>query len=185
MSKSAEPWRQGEIDLLCGVYAVLNGIKFAAPMHASIKSQCDDIFYAIASKLEDDAASHNILSYGLNRRSLGIALCAAGDWLESNCGWRLVVSWPFYRWSNAKSAHVFSRMQDHLRVPNTAAIICLAGEIDHWTVVTDVTARRVRLFDSIGMKFIRRSSIGVLGDETACRHIVPTMTALIEVTDIQ
>lgn len=185
MSISVEPWQQGELDLLCGVYAVLNGIKTAAPMHASIKSQWDDIFYAIACKLEDDAASFNILSYGLNRRSLGIALRAAGDWLESNSGSQLFVSWPFYSSPTVKAESVLMRLQDHLSVPNTAAIVCVSGRIDHWTVVTDVTARRVRLFDSIGMKFIRRASIGSFGDETARYQIMPTMTALIQVTAVQ
>lgn len=185
MNRLSEPWRQGELDLLCGVYAVLNSIKIAAPFISPAKSHFDEVFYAVARALEECPSSHTILSYGLNRRSLGVALSAAGDWLDSNFGWQLKTSWPYYRWPNARPTRVFSRIQDHLGVPNTAAIICLAGEIDHWTVVTDVTARRVRLFDSIGMKFIRRSSIGLHGDETARRQIMPTMTALIEVTDIQ
>lgn len=185
MNRLSEPWRQGELDLLCGVYAVVNSIKIAAPFISPAKSHFDEVFYAVARALEECPSSHTFLSYGLNRRSLGVALNAAGEWLESSFGCQLDTSWPYYRWPDVKSAHVFSRIQDHLAIPNTAAIVCVAGQIDHWTVVSDVTARRVWLFDSIGMKFIRRSSIGSLHEQSTRYQIMPTMTALIKVTDIQ
>ena len=183
MSAACAPWQQGALDPLCGLYSVINAIQYTAPDPGLFKEDASVLFGEIACELEDHLGAGGLVGYGLTRRSLCVALRTADTWLTQNYGLKLQSNWPFYRSPSVDLATMLGHLQSHLFQPRTAVICALTGCIDHWTVVTDLTSSRVRLFDSCGMKFIRTSSVGPLGSDDARYQLSSTQMAFIKVLE--
>jgi len=183
MSAMLAPWQQGALDPLCGLYAIINAIQYAAPDPGFSKSDASSLFSEIACELEDHLGVGGLLGYGLTRRSICVALQTASTWLGDNCDWKLEAKWPFYRSSIVEHSQLRRALRSHLLNSNTAAICALSGHIDHWTVVVDLTPDRAHLFDSCGMRFIQTSSLGPLGENEFRYQMASTQIALIRVTE--
>src|SRR3954468_18121512 len=151
------PYRQGRLDGLCGVYALINALRLLCPKLD--EDACEAAFCAlIRARARQKSSPLAVISGGLSRRELlrligpwqrfaakefGIALSVS----------RLKVSEPSLRgiWQG------LCRALDGQSV----AIISLDGAERHWTVAYAATERTLRVADSCGLRVILRAQCTV------------------------
>src|SRR4051812_8860518 len=148
-----QPYRQGRLDGLCGVYALINALRLLCPRLD--EDACERAFCALIRARARQAASPlAVISGGLSRREL---LKLIGPWQRFAAREfgvtlrvsRLKVSGPTLRgiWRG------LCRALDGKSV----AILGLDGAERHWTVAHAATERTLRVADSCGLRVIYRS----------------------------
>jgi hypothetical protein len=167
------PYRQGALDSLCGIYAVINATRLAAwPAERLTKRDCHDLFKALASVLDADGRLLQVLTEGSFYPTLSRLLRVADRWLEAEFDLRIRFTRPYHLSHPARSAEILRQLARHLGTAQTAAIMCLREcSAEHWTVAGSVTrSRSLRLFDS-GRRRIVPPGLPQLRDSSAPRLI--------------
>jgi len=156
-ARRLNPYRQGRLDGLCGVYALINALRVLCPRLD--EDACERAFCAlIRARARQKCSPLAVISGGLSRREL---LKLIGPWqrfaarefgvtLTVN---RLKVSDPSLRgiWRGLRRA----------LDGKSIAIVGLDGAERHWTVVYAATERTLRVADSSGLRMIFRSQCTV------------------------
>jgi hypothetical protein len=156
-SRRLKPYRQGRLDGLCGVYALINTLRLLCPRLD--EDACERAFCALIRARARQAASPlAVISGGLSRREMlrligfwqRFAARELGATLTVN---RLKVPDPSLRgiWRG------LCRALDGKSV----AIIGLDGVERHWTVAYAATKRTLWVTDSSGLRAIFRSQCTV------------------------
>ena len=152
-------YRQGELDGLCGIYSVLNAVRFAlltADLSGSPSSrvrhlrpdECALLFTTLVSTVGRRHRQAQFVFAGLGPSHLRSLLRSTDEWLRVNRGLSLVRSRPLDR--DVRKATLISNIRRHLNVPGSAAIIGAKEPWLHWTVATRITKARLHLLDSEG-----------------------------------
>ena len=148
-----KPYRQGQLDGLCGVYALINALRLLCP--GLDEDDCERAFCALIQAHARHATSPlTVIHSGLSRREL---LRLIGVWQRFAAREfgiivtvkRLTVTEPSLRglWRG------LCRALDGTSV----AIVGLDGVERHWTVAHAATPRTLRVTDSSGLRAIVRS----------------------------
>ena len=163
MSRQLKPYRQGELDGLCGPYSVVNAIRFAIHTLRTTASsrppgQLDDdkserLFLHLIDNLTVGGVSTRFFIEGVGQAQVTKLLRSAGDWLYSRRALRLSFKCPLRRGLIDTSA-LLNHVGLHLSKTGTAAIIAGNEPWRHWTVATKVTRSRLLLFDSEGDDYV-------------------------------
>jgi len=151
-----KPMRQGDLDGLCGVYAIINAIRWLCPSMSEAQSQ--KLFVAIIAARQSRPVRNPLafIHRGLTRAGLTCLVDAATSWVAINFGVEIEATWLA---PNAKKRGPFAETwQQIARSVGTesVAIIGLGNWIDHWTVVVDASPRQLTLLDSDGMAALTR-----------------------------
>jgi hypothetical protein len=157
MARWLKPYRQGRLDGLCGLYALINALRLLCPKLD--EDACERVFCALIRARARQAASPlSVIHGGLSRREL---LRLIGSWQRFTAREfgvtvtvsRLKVSEPTLRglWKG------LGRALDGKSV----AIVGLDGVERHWTVAHAATERTLRVTDSSGLRMIFRSQCTV------------------------
>lgn len=146
------PFIQGQLDALCGVYAVLNSLKALG---------FKDRFYcwqatleSILVQLNEDKQSPLFMTHGIKTsdisRILKNILCAKYD---------IQYSKPFHRRANVSINELWETLSIYLSSGDQrTAIIFIRGlNYGHWTVVSSLSAKRLTFLDSGLMDWLNRS----------------------------
>lgn len=157
--------KQGALDGLCGIYAVLNSVPRWTGRRLSEQNRYD-LFKKLLHSLDGERALGDIIVDGLTyrdtRKLVGIASKFTSRRLEVEAS----IS-PARACANVRS--LGSRLRTHLAEERTSALMQFKrrtadGEVDywHWTVVTAVTDSSLLLCDSAGLARIPlgQSSVG-------------------------
>lgn len=168
-----KPYTQGELDGLCGLYAVINAVR----LPATIKyKHCQHIFHQSLKLLASQQDLSEVVFDGMSRVCLSKALAVAAT--KAPIAW----SWPFYRRKAASLAVVWGTVEEFINErEGNAAILWIGGHNwAHWTVVKEATLRKMVLFDSWHRRSLRRWKCTV-GEPTRARptYITPTYTCFI------
>lgn len=168
------PYRQGDLDSLCGLYCVVNAIRFAAAPPLRIgETQSKDLINHLARALGPDFLQ--VFDEGINE--LIPTLRAADEWLRENHGRRLRTKRP-YRFRAPDSPEAILRTIDlHLIRANSAVIV---SNVEHWTVVERVTAKRLVLLDSYDRRFLKFANSDQ--NPNADKIILPHRVILLRIT---
>src|SRR3954447_26401947 len=172
-ARRLNPYRQGRLDGLCGVYALINALRLLCPRLD--EDTCERVFCAlIRARARQKCSPLAVISGGLSRREL---MQLIGPWqrfaarefgitLTIN---RLKVSQPTLRgiWRG------LGRALDGTSV----AIVGLDGAERHWTVAHAATERTLRVADSPGLRAIFRSQCTV--SRTSVRYRLRPSAVLI------
>jgi hypothetical protein len=143
-----KPDQQGKFDGLCGVYAILNSIKYLYhlsedDLDAMFQSLCENISEKFPQALWSGLGVPEITRL-LNH---SVSYLAARHKHE-DLHWHL----PFHRQKFASAASFWRSVGEQISAPvDTVVIIGLNTPWNHWTVTYQVTARAVAFFDSYGM----------------------------------
>jgi len=172
-----KPLEQGNLDGLCGVYAVVNAIRLAAHPHRRLRAADGyDLFAALLAELADAGRLRGFVSAGLGPRILARLLRRAGRWLRKRHGLALDVSRPFAKRDQPEPEKCLRVLAEHLARSGTAAIV---GSDEHWTVVRAVTPKRLLLADSNGRRhFAAVVTSDATGTGSASRPWLPGMLLL-------
>ena len=172
-----KPLELGDLDGLCGVYAVVNATRLAAHPHRRLSAtDCYDLFAALLAELADAGRLRGFVAAGLGPRVLARLLRRAGRWLRKRHGLALEVSRPFRKADQPDPERCLRVLTEHLARPGTAAIV---GSDEHWTVVYAVTPKRLLLADSNGRQYFATArTLEGAGTNSASRPWLPGMVLL-------
>jgi hypothetical protein len=166
MPRRPEALEQGALDGLCGIYSIVNSILWALrtyppPRHRQRASkrlpsdaELGDLFIALLSKLVQGQSHLKPVVEGASSTQLLRLLSKSSDWLTTHRALELVTRQPFYGKKSVPTAHVVEALGRHLARPGAAAIIGIEAPFDHWTVVRQVTRKRLLLLDSEGVSHL-------------------------------
>ena len=166
-----EPYRQGELDQLCGLLSAVNAIRLAVHSRAPLsKAGSRDLFECGVEFLRrKDGAAEALVSGMGTRRWHGIVRRLARQ--ASSATLTVELEQPAF---DAKPTidEIFTWIEASIEA-GKPVLIHLAGGLDHFSIVAGVTPTRLQLFDSCGHRFIKRKSC-----EPGSYYRIPTKALL-------
>lgn len=160
-----KPFKQGALDGLCGVYSIINSTKIINDLNFE---DSQNLFEDIISYLDRAKNLSKIITEGLN-------INVIGEVMNNVESLNLNREMPFRGYAETSLDEFWSSMQDFLGVSNRTILLGLGGVYDHWSVVTEVSDKRITFFDSDGIKYINRSNCTTQTPTTNRKHqIFPT-----------
>ncbi len=171
------PYRQGDLDSLCGLYATVNALRVAlAPTRALKRREAQELFVAGLAYLNRGATLHEFSAAGMSPATLHRLAKHLSVRASQVTGTKVSVARPPRRpWKRA----VLLRTIDDALGHGAPVIVGLEQSYDHYTVITGATAARYRLFDSGRLQWIARDSLGVPGSQH--RHQLSVGSVLVVV----
>lgn len=153
------PMQQGELDKLCGIYAVINAIRLAAEASTPLNMPaCRTLFAAgvefmTSLELLDEAAVDGISHKHWRRLVKRLIKSASDDRFEFSIERPARSDWTSVH-------HAFAWIDESL-AQGKAVLLALDGKLKHYTVVAGSTPHALLLFDSTGLQFVHKSSCGL------------------------
>lgn len=178
-----KPFQQGDLDGLCGVYAVVNAIRLALqPLSRFDYATFSDFFEELVAEVDRHQGFGKASVSGITTPKLMRLLKLAGEVADSNLGVNLEIGRPLL----ASRRPPFDRAIGHLRAelqrPATSLLLGLGGEYDHWTVAHRITRASILLYDSAGYSrvAIKECRMTHETDRSAkCPHIIGPGSAFV------
>lgn len=174
------PFEQGDLDNLCGLYAAVNAICVtSAPIRPLTPSEAQHVLHAGVSYLQRRGWLADALIDGMPlpwqravTQHMGIA--------ASRMTGLSVTATPILPARSTVQVHAILDLIASRLVAGSAVIACFENTLWHYTVIGGMSASRLYLFDSAGLHWIERRSVGVSGKRSQARHCV-SLSSLIEV----
>ena len=152
-----EPYQQGKLDSLCGLYAVINAARLVYFESSPLSRQrCKGLFAEGIDFLNAKRGSRDAPHWGMSvgrQRKLAKALLN-GEALADLPKLRLGPALP--------PMTDIDHLQDTIETAiagGDVLLACFHGRISHHTVIVGQTPTRVLLFDSDGMKYLNKSGL--------------------------
>jgi len=159
-----EPYRQGHLDGLCGVYSVVNAVRHAL-LHVEWRrsdrrgkskrlghDEVEALFALLLTSITRSRRGPKCVFEGTTPGQISTMLRTADQWLRQEKGIALSHRRPLGR--RARSTTLLRHIDLHLAQPGTATIVGGKRLWEHWTVATRVTPARLHLLDSGGDRSI-------------------------------
>lgn len=162
-AQHSAPYRQGDLDSLCGLYAVVNALRVAvAPARVMERREAHGLFVAGLAYLNRRSMLHEVGAAGMSPATLHRLAVHLSAEASQVMGAKVSVERPPRRpWRRT----VLLRTIDSALTQGAPVIIGLEQTFDHYTVIVGRTADRYRLFDSGALQWIARDSLGVPGSQ--------------------
>lgn len=149
------PLLQGDLDSLCGLYAIVNAVRLLRPELNHRQARL--LFDALGETLsEKSVTAHETVSLGIELPVMHALIASAVSYLDDVLGISLtarsLTSLQGIRRFNDLWGALASRLDG-----DCVAILGLSGHHEHWTVAYRVTDRTIRLFDSDLVQVLTRS----------------------------
>lgn len=154
-AKGITPYRQGHLDCLCGLYALINGIRILHAVHRPLSDQkCRDLFklgMKELTKRRGDSAHHGMSA--ARQAELAKVL------LKSPALQKLPRAKLRPRLSQVTKVEDFDRALRGVISRGAVLLVGFEGAMLHHSVIVGVSSSRVVLFDSAGMQFVNKTSL--------------------------
>ena len=172
MPRRPEAFEQGTLDGLCGVYSIVNSIVWALRTYPPRErhkrgsrrlpsdAELGDLFVMLLLHLVRGRRHLKPVVEGTNSTQLVRLLSKGSDWLSEHRRLTLVVRQPFQGRKCVPTAHIANTLGRHLARPGSAVIVGIEAPLDHWTVVRQVTRKRLLLLDSAGATHLSMTEWG-------------------------
>ena len=142
---SLQPYLQGELDGLCAIYSVINGLRLLlADQRPLSRLECTTLFSIAVDHLSAKGQLKASAALGLGYRTwygLTTRMCRAASELA---GLKIKTERPFA--GRRHTAH--ERIMRLMREATDKGWPVLAATSDHFTVIASCTQHRLQLFDS-------------------------------------
>lgn len=154
-----KPLRQGALDSLCGVYAILNAVRLLAYPDKHIHMRdLKTLFRRGVKILSKQRHLKFTLSWGLDPVPWDRFLERFLPDVETVVGFRIKQHRVFEAGDGRKVSEVARGLRSHLDQGHPIVLI-LGGAYDHWTVIAGHSDQRLHLFDSYGYCWISTRSL--------------------------
>lgn len=160
------PYNQGYLDGLCGIYSIINSARVVNNFN---KKYCQTLFEDILRFLVLESCLFKILTNGITMNMIG-------QIINTHENLNLMKKRPFHGQHTTNLNEFWCSMQNHLASPNRAIILGLGGVYDHWTVVNEISDKRIMLVDSTNLKYLNKSFCTTRDDENVRHRISPKYT---------
>lgn len=162
-----KPYSQG-LASTCGLLCIINALRLAmADIAPLTERDCKRLFAASVEYLQRKPGFDRVAVDGMKisrTRSLARHLAK----LASTRNSQVVVEQPEHAaWSSIDDAFAWIELSLSEGKP---VLIALMGGLNHFTVIAGATPTRLELFDSVGLRFVRKSSCGL---ESGYHSIAP------------
>lgn len=165
-----KPYRQGDLDGLCGVYALVNAVDYlCGPLS---KRKAKKLFAQMLTHLESKAPL-------ATRCSLGTSINEIGGILKYVVCTQYPIQRhkPFHLKSMVSHTVYIETLREFLQQPNTIVFLILYGHLNHWTLVRKITDKTLVTHDSCEIRYVLRGSCSMLIDDVKKLHwLIPTHT---------
>lgn len=131
------PYRQGDLDSLCGPYAIVNAFRWCLGDHPLAR------LYAVK-----ELGYLGLASSGLSLNGMIWMLRTAQQHMYEEHGLELASRRPFAGRRPQQPGDVIDSIAAHLNSPNTVSVAAFYGHLNHWGVITNVRPDGACLFDS-------------------------------------
>ena len=174
-----DPYQQGEFDGLCGIYAIVNGLRLLAVTHRPLSYTEGAKLYGRGIEVvcrEDRLAF--AATWGISQtlwRRLAGALCISTSRIS---GLAIRPVQPFPGSSRVPRAAVFAAVHSAID-SGSPVLVALRGAYNHYTVICGYTVARFLLHDSYAYNWINKATCGVSHDGMTSRHKLATRSILI------
>lgn len=172
--------RQGQLDGLCGLYAVINAIMLVVGNDVRRPGIRKLLCNAAVDQLASEGYFAEAFKHGMPFRVLCRMFNAVAAELEALEG--ISVRYSVAANPSVGIDNFTDRMVTHLASHGPGSVIlCVHGYIDHWTVVSAIDPLRVHLADCYGFHFFKRSSLRTDKDDLPNRRheLWPTQSLLL------
>lgn len=155
-SKPLRPYRQGDLDALCGLYTVINSIRWCLRGHdiASQGPNWHDLFSELSDYAVKEIGHLSISSMGLGLNAMIWLMRTAQEHMRTVHGINIRTTRPFALKKPSDLNQPALAIENHLKNDNSSALFAVYGRINHWSVATEITATRAKLFDSNGLNYL-------------------------------
>ncbi len=163
MARRRRAYRQGDLDGLCGVYSIVNALRYVLHLR---DEDCTKLFERLIKALEQDCPHlHQPLLRGMYFAQLKRLVAAAGQ--ERIQGRTLKFEARTLRLKRHRRTlpQLWAALDQELGLA-CIAIVGITGATDHWCVVYRVTSKTLWLLDSSGQSRISRSRCTVRATQT-------------------
>ena len=153
--KRLKPLRQGGLDSLCGVYAIVNAVRMVlAPSGRLTRDDALTLFATLTEELARRGDLHDAVTDGISAQLEWQLAKHAVRHLREDHQIAIDVQRPFSR-RKAMSLAAMAKELARATRDGAAVIIEVREWKYHWTVVRDVTEKSLLLLDSAGVKTMR------------------------------
>lgn len=144
-----KPLQQGQLDGLCGIYAVINAVNY---VHGALRKPANTaLFEACLQYLSSRRCLiERITGYGTEGNELNHLLKIANQYYP------LGYSTPFRQRRTIDFEDYWQHCQQFLQQSHSIILINLSGSYAHWTLIERMTHSTLYLRDSSGLKYIHK-----------------------------
>ncbi len=172
--KAKASYQQGDLDLLCGVYSLLNIIQLLRPQRMA---QSKKLFYKVLRFLEKSKSQKlsKVITTGLKFNDIKQLL---NTFLPSeNLCWEM----PFNKAVEPEMDQYWNTLMQLLDSNQASCVLIrLTGVHNHWTIVKAINEKTMTLHDSSKLFRINRRSCCIHSDENnKSNELWPKQTVLI------
>ena len=147
------PYRQGHFDALCGVYSIVNAIQWVCNLEKPLsKHRAGQIAEYGISYLIRKGQLNQVILDGMSNRLWRNLMRKMTEFANSRNGYQIVISEVDQR------IPLEGNLTEFL-TGSSVLLIHLKGAFNHYTVITGYQGKRWILYDSDGMRYIRKSSL--------------------------
>lgn len=150
------PYLQGNLDSLCGIYALINGIRWA--MHNELASakgpHWEELFRRLTNHAVKEMGHLDLPTSGLSLYAMIGLTHIARDYVSDELNIELSLRRPFAIKKPAEADQTIESISRHLQQSNTASLAAVYGKLNHWSVITAIDDNRAHLFDSEHIKHL-------------------------------
>jgi hypothetical protein len=149
--------QQGDLDGLCGAYAVVNAVTRLLHDRGFTREDANRLFKRLCHALHRRQKMPQAVWRGTHIEDVDAMLQTVQRFVRESFELRLIVSRPFAGTSVTRKDKFFNVLSSSFNVDDRrkVAILGLDKPGFHWTTVTDVTRRSFRLYDSGRCKRLR------------------------------
>jgi hypothetical protein len=167
-----EPFQQGGLDGLCGLYSAINVLRLALHDSEPLNKAAAKYLLALgANFLDRKHALSSSFADGMQvRRWHGLVRYLAKH--AATDAFTIEIERPAFEGKPAITG-VFDWIDASL-AKNKPVLIHLDGALNHFSVVAASTPTTLQLFDSSGHRFVRRANCGI----RTCYHQIPPKALL-------
>lgn len=150
--QTLRPFRQGDLDSLCGVYAIVNAVRRCTATAGVADQEWKLLFNHLIAADRRELEAAEAVTIGMFNKPLWRRAKAACVYCR-RLGVDLAATRPFRlkEWRQLDLPHWLAEQATR---PTTAVVLGLADPWDHWTVLHRVGRYYVTFFDSDGCKRI-------------------------------
>lgn len=177
--REIQPLEQGDLDSLCGLYAVINAVRLVVyPDHILTPGMLARLFERGLSTLSHKRKLKQTVTHGIDN-ALWLLMCQAVVTEAETLVERRIAIRPLVGedrpWRTRDVVGSIKRAVRHDR----PVLICLEGRLDHCSVVVGSSATRFYLFDSAGRHWISIDSLAASERRSNRPHFVAREGAVV------
>ncbi|MFZ5675703.1 MAG: hypothetical protein ACOZAM_22320 [Pseudomonadota bacterium] len=153
LGRLPKPYKQGELDGLCGVYAVVNALRLSLRHLGRFKPHVfSNVFEELVAEIDRLQGYGNASVNGITTPRITQLLKLAIEFIEADFDLRLEVARPLLNRKQYSMRQAIKCLRRELERPGTSLLLGLDGEYGHWTVAHRITQTSILLHDSAGYR---------------------------------